>query len=188
MEPARVLIARAAPAVLFDQGTVSPSIHGEAVSSSFFYPWTSFVADIMQALSTLDLSGQVSLSDSAEGEKYMVGNELGLTGRFAKNVCDPVTKALSVTRLRNLFFGDIQCVRLNPTLIPDVVLLSTENPGLPRRDNTAAIATGEIKTFWTFDLENYRLSAGSEDLTALELPIGEPLTYSILIWLYLTML
>jgi hypothetical protein len=48
---------------------------------------------------------------SPEREQYLVGNEIGLTARFVRHVCDPVAKALSVTSLQGLIFADIQSVR-----------------------------------------------------------------------------
>jgi hypothetical protein len=51
------------------------------------------------------------VSDPLVGEQYLVGNEIGLTARFVRHVCDPVAKALSVTSLQGLIFADFQSVR-----------------------------------------------------------------------------
>lgn len=103
----------------------------------------------MAVSQTLDLTAEVSLTDSAEGEKYVVGNELGLTARFVANVCDPVAKALSVTSEGHVRFGDIQAVKLGPTSFPGVTLLGLGS------ENTSLLALVELKPFWTFTLEQY---------------------------------
>lgn len=58
----------------------------------------------------LAVTPPVSLSDSAEGEWYIVGCELRLTTRFIWNICDPVTKAFSVADLLNVHLGDMQSI------------------------------------------------------------------------------
>src|SRR5699024_11799487 len=89
MEPARDLLARPLPHILHDGGTENPSVHGSPVSAAFFAPWTSFYEDVRVALQSMDLSGQVSLIESRNGERYLTDNELGLTARFVRNLCDP---------------------------------------------------------------------------------------------------
>lgn len=71
----------------------------------------------------MDLNGQVSLIESRIGECYLTGNELGLTTRFARNLCDPVSEALSVTNMRDIMFGDIHSVRKTTMEIPDLVMV-----------------------------------------------------------------
>lgn len=44
-----------------------------------------FYEDILAALEGLDLSDLISLTDSLENERFLVGNELGLTSRFKTN-------------------------------------------------------------------------------------------------------
>lgn len=53
----------------------------------------------------MDLDGQVSLIESRNGERYLTGNEPGLTTRFVRNLCDPVSEALSVTHLRQVMLA-----------------------------------------------------------------------------------
>lgn len=73
-----------------------------------------FYEDILAALEGLDLSDLISLTDSLENERFLVGNELGLTSRFDWNVCGAVSKALSVSTQRNICFGDLHCVNPMP--------------------------------------------------------------------------
>lgn len=155
MERAKDLIARTLPPVLFVGGTINQSVSQERLSATLMHPWRTFLQEVSDALRSLDLSGEVSLSDSVGNERFLVGCELGLTTRFVRNVCDPVAKALSVTSLSDTIFGDIYAVEASPTTIPDVVLLNVPNPDSPTPGTARLICVGELKTFWTFRLENY---------------------------------
>jgi hypothetical protein len=159
MESARDLLARCLPPTLFIGGTTNPSISPGRISAELMRPWYSFRNDILAALQGLDLSANVSLTDALEGERFVVGNELGLTSRFNRNVCDVVTKALSVSTLSHARFGDIQSVEPNTTLFPDVVALTFTNPQSPVRPEGHLLAAGELKTFWTVELENYPVTS-----------------------------
>lgn len=54
--------------------------------------WHSFITDTFQAFQADGITHEVPLHD--ETELYTVGNEIGLSGRFVRNLCDPVIKAL----------------------------------------------------------------------------------------------
>ncbi|KAH1493479.1 hypothetical protein LV164_005532 [Aspergillus fumigatus] len=98
---------------------------------------------------TLSLDVNVPVTDDSDMiEHYHVGNELGLTGRFNKYVCDPVAKVLSVTEHAHLTFGDFQAaVHTQCSDVPDVVVLS-----VPRLD---VIAVGELKPILDGQLISY---------------------------------
>lgn len=123
MEPASVLLARQLPAVHRIRGTVYPSVHRDVVAVRFMHHWSLFREEVLNALSLVNLTNMVS-GDSSEGDKYVVGNELGLSGRIISNICDPVMRGLAATHLSNLCFADIHTALMNPSMIPDVVLLS----------------------------------------------------------------
>lgn len=152
MEPAQELISRQLSRPLFVGGTAHASVHGRPVSATFYRPLRSFYDDICAALRFLDLNGLVSLTDSAEGEKFVVGSGLGLTGRFTANLC--------YTRLRNLMFGDITAVDPDTSSIPNIVLLSTTN-GQPE-----TVMVGELKTLWTVNLERFPPSLANSKVGA----------------------
>ena len=173
MEPARDLLARPLPHLLHDGGTENPSAHGSPVSATFFAPWPSFYDDIRIALQSMDLNGQVSLIESRIGERYLTGNELGLTTRFARNLCDPVSEALSVTNMRDIMFGDIHSVRKTTMEIPDLVMVKLVNPEQPNRETTILVLVGDMKTYWTLELELYPVTSRVEELTELERPVGK---------------
>lgn len=173
MEPAHDLLARRLPNLRFDGGTTHPSLHGNPVSATLFHRWASFTTDIQNALENLDLTLEVTLTDSGEGEQYIVGNELGLTARFVGNVCVPVAKALSVTSRHGLTFGDIQFISPDPAAIPDVVIFDSPTPHSPDGSRKRMVATGKVKTFWTFRLEDFPIGATAEELQGLEVPIGK---------------
>jgi hypothetical protein len=95
MELAQVQLARALPPLRRNAGTSNdsnPSIHSDRLALTYMSPWHSFTTDAMQALQEGRLQHMVAFQD--ETELYTVGNELGLSGRFVRNVCDPVMKAL----------------------------------------------------------------------------------------------
>lgn len=113
----------------------------------FLKPWSSFLADIRDALQILDLNGQVSLLDSCKGEQYLNGNKPGLTAQFIRNLCDLVTEVLVVTSFRGLMLGDIHAVGPSCWEVPDVMLVQLEDPTQPDRGTTTLVTSGEIKTF-----------------------------------------
>lgn len=173
MEPARDLLARPLPHILYDGGSESPSIHGKPVSATFFAPWSSFYEDVRGALQSVDLDGPVSLIESRNGERYLTANEPGLTARFVRNLCDPVSEALSVTHLRQVMFGDIHSVRKTTEEIPDLVMVKVVDPEQPSRQTTVLVLVGEMKTWWTFELELFPVSSPAEELAELERPVGK---------------
>jgi hypothetical protein len=103
-------------------------------------------------------------------EHYHVGNELGLTGRFNKHVCDPVAKVLSVTEHAHLTFGDFQAAIHAPCSdVPDVVMLSVPSLNV--------ITVGELKTFWTVLLENYPVNRGPARIAPMQPHFGQLVSY-----------
>lgn len=107
MEAAAQLILRPPPHLTQVNDTTCASLSSETVSPQSLQEWHTFQQDVLQACSGLDLSLPVPLTDD-QSENFIVGCELGLTGRFSKHICDVVTKALPVTNLPNLKFGDYQ--------------------------------------------------------------------------------
>lgn len=92
-------------------------------------------------------------------------------------MCEPVAKALSVTPLKGILFGDAETA--NPLLFdgPDITLFG-DIPGTdPESWKTTirpVIAAGKVKTFWTFLLEYEIVEGRASDLNrSLEGPIGE---------------
>ncbi|KUM66240.1 hypothetical protein ACN42_g859 [Penicillium freii] len=63
------------------------------------HQWTTFDQEIRSALASLDLNFQIAHIDSPSGEVYLVGNEIGLSGRFVDNVREPVSCEDSYARL-----------------------------------------------------------------------------------------
>lgn len=78
VEPASTLLSHKLPGIHQIRGTESPVASTERVSAHLMQSWNSFQDDILAAYNTLDLSGLVSVSDAAEEERYVVGNERGL--------------------------------------------------------------------------------------------------------------
>lgn len=149
MEPASELLARPLPPLRFAGGTLYPSVSSERLHESFMHQWTTFEQEIQSALDSLDLNHTVSHTDSADGEFYLVGNEIGLTGRFVNNPCDPVAKILSRASIPSVAFGDIQAL-----LAASSIILGRGLGVTSRNDSkTTVMAVGELKTFWTLPLE-----------------------------------
>jgi hypothetical protein len=99
-----------------------------------------------------------------------VGNELGLTARFVRNVGEAVNRALSVSDVSNLRFGDVHLVALADTKFPGVVLLGIASPIPGARGNLVAVE--ELKTFWTIRLELMPVNSPLSIKKLLEHPIG----------------
>lgn len=170
MESARDLLARQLPPLNQQQGTTRESVSAEKLAAEYMFPWSDFIPQILTALGSLDLHTHVSLTDPAEGEKYLVGNELGLTARIIHNICDPVAKALSVTSLSGLRFCDIQALTTSD-LVPDVVVGILNSSASGQRPNTVAV--GEVKPFWLVRLQNYPITLPPDRRRPLEHHMGK---------------
>ena len=163
METASELIERPLPPLIRLGGTTYPSIPTETISARFIHEWQNFESEVLEACDSLDLSRKLSSTD--ETEDWRLGSELGLTGRFAKHVGDAVTKALSVTELAGVKFGDYQCVEpYDASKVPDMILLE-----LPE----VALLVGEMKTYWTLPLERYPVRQGLPALVPLQPHLGK---------------
>lgn len=106
--------------------------------------WHSFTEDALQVFREAGVSHNVPFHD--ETELYTVGNELGVSGRFVRNLCDPVMKALEpLPCMASIRFADFQAISTPGDVVPDVCL------GLvavvPTPDNVHLV--GEVKTPWT---------------------------------------
>ncbi|RAL02462.1 uncharacterized protein BO80DRAFT_403971 [Aspergillus ibericus CBS 121593] len=167
MESASDLIARPLPPINKLNGTNHPSVSRESISARFLHEWEGFETDVRQACNELDLSQMILATD--ESEEWRTGTELGLTGRFAKHVGDAVMKALSVTDLSDVKFGDYQTITPHdPDNIPDVILLELPD---------TALLVGEIETFWTLSLERHPVRRGFSTLVPLQSHFGQLVSY-----------
>jgi hypothetical protein len=166
MESARELVERPVPHLNQSRGTTNASISGEDISARFLHEWIGFPRQVLTLCNTLSLDANVSVTDDSDmNEHYHVGNELGLTGRFNKHVCDPVAKVLSVTEHAHLTFGDFQAaVHTQCSDVPDVVVLS-----VPRLN---VITVGGLKTFWTVLLEDYPVNRGPARIAPMQPHFG----------------
>jgi hypothetical protein len=145
MEPALEQLARPLPTLSQNAGTRNPSISGEILSLAYMHPWTTFATDLSQVFEVAAprITHQVRLLD--ESEVYTVGNKFGLTGRFVRNVCDPVMKSLQpLEEMESIRFGDFQAISDYENTIPDVCF------GLVHKypETTNAYLVGEFKTPW----------------------------------------
>lgn len=74
-------------------------------------------------------------------ELYVVDNELGLSGRFIRNLCDQVMKAPKLLpNMRPMRFADIQAICHANGIVPDVSLGLVKNERTP--DNVCLV--GEL--------------------------------------------
>lgn len=172
MEPAQTQLARATPAISKNGGTSNPSIHSDRLSLAYMSIWSTFQTDACRVFQQAGIAHEVPLND--ETELYTVGNELGLTGRFVRNVCDPVIKALAlVPGMASTRFADFQAISPPRKTTPDVCLglvATSLRPG-----NVHLV--GEIKTPWTIPDEDLYIN-GAESFH-LEPLIGMPAQHSL---------
>ncbi|CAG8907664.1 unnamed protein product [Penicillium egyptiacum] len=171
METAVEVILRPVPPLTQINSTHYVSNSSEVISLRFFHEWQSFKQDVLEASDSLDLSHPVPYTDDVS-ESYVVGSELGLTGRFSKNVCDPVSKVFATTCLSHLKFGDYQS-SAGPTdtsQVPDITMFNTTGPPRPA-------AVGELKSFWTVELEDYSIREGYQRLIGIQHHIAQLVKY-----------
>jgi hypothetical protein len=167
MEPLSLLLEGPIPRLKQCRGTTNVSMSGEAISAQFLHEWLDFPQQVSTLCNSpnLDLDANVPVTDdSDDNEHFLVGSKLGLAGRFHKYICDAVAKALSATDLAHLAFGDFQAAVRTNSDGPDVVLLS-----LPRLN---VIIVGELKAFWTVDLENHAVNEGPVYMSAMQPHFG----------------
>ncbi|KAJ5800196.1 uncharacterized protein N7518_002264 [Penicillium psychrosexuale] len=171
METAAEVILRPVPPLIQINGTRYVSNSSEVISLRFFHEWQSFKQDVLEASDSLDLSHPVPYTDDVS-ESYVVGSGLGLTGRFSKNVCDPVSKVFATTCLSHLKFGDYQS-SARPTdtsQVPDITMFNTTESPRPA-------AVGELKSFWTVELEDYSIRDGYQRLVGIQHHIAQLVKY-----------
>lgn len=167
METAAEVILRPVPPLTQVNGTRYVSNSSEVISLRFFHEWQSFKQDVLEASASLDLSHPVPYTDDVS-ENYVVGSELGLIGRFSKNVCDPVSKVFATTCHSHLKFGDYQSAAgpTDTSQVPGITMFNTTGPPRPA-------AVGELKSFWTVELEDYSIREGYQRLIGIQHHIGK---------------
>ncbi|KAJ5279315.1 hypothetical protein N7478_004687 [Penicillium angulare] len=146
MEPAQEQLGRALAPLSRNLGTSHPSVSADRVALTYLVPWDSFAQDAFETFRLADISHNVPVND--ESELYTVGNELGLSGRFVRNLCDPVMKALKpLPGMQSMRFADFQALSRSNDTVPDVCfgLISID----PSVDNVCL--AGELKTPWTVE-------------------------------------
>lgn len=161
MPTAGRILASPLPPLRHAGGTAHASISSEYLHERFIKPWDTFEGEIRAALEPLGLRFEVAHIDSPSGEVYLVGNEIGLAGRFVNNVCDPVARILGRAEQRAIVMGDIQAFKPSASdVIPDVSIGVTVQNNDSR---TQLKIVGELKTYWTVSLEEFSLSGPSNN-------------------------
>lgn len=147
MSTAQEILARPPPRLLSLHHILNVSDSQAVINIQLFHEWSGFKDLVRKTVDRLDLTSIIPHTDEAVDNGYIVGSELGLTGRFACHVCDPVARVLDSINLR-ICFGDRQATRLGSSSVtPDVVILKREDPHNPR-----PVMVVELKTYWTVDL------------------------------------
>lgn len=172
MEPAQVQLARPLVPLLRNGGTTHPSVHNDRVALGYMGHWVSFVQDVMTLFQSTPMNHQVPINN--EFENYVVGSELGLSGRFVRNLCDPVMQALMpLPEMSSVRFADIQALTLSGRIVPDVAFGLVVNP-----ESSASLdgisMVGEFKTPWTVTIHEMQINCPNPN-PRLETLIGIPL-------------
>ncbi|KAJ5205976.1 hypothetical protein N7472_002424 [Penicillium cf. griseofulvum] len=119
MEPTQSQLACPLPSLSRNFGTSNPSIHSERVFLVYMHQWNSFAQDAFDRFQRTNLTHQVAIHD--ENKLYKVGNELGLSGMFVRNLYDPVMRALEpLSNMSSMRFADIQAITYAINIVPDV--------------------------------------------------------------------
>jgi hypothetical protein len=155
MQTASQVLASLLPVIRHAKGTLHASVSNEGLHESYMHLWTTFDQEIRSALAPLNLNFQVPHVDFADSEVYLVGNQIGLSGRFINNVCVPVGKVLARSSQPSLVIGDIQAFAITAETIPDVSIGVTIN----NDDSLTEVkVVGKFKTFWTLELAQWSVS------------------------------
>ncbi|KAJ5111959.1 hypothetical protein N7532_000004 [Penicillium argentinense] len=168
VETVKEMLARPLPALISPRGTSNPSDSRTIINVRLFHEWSRFGAEVRRILEELGLDQTILQIDDSKDKHYIVGNELGLTGRFCRHACDAVSRALATTDL-SIRFGDRQAANLPVSDIPpDVVLLKGDNPRYLR-----PVMVIELKTFWTVNLDVDLDSPQWERIAPLQSHLGQ---------------
>ncbi|KAJ5223292.1 hypothetical protein N7468_007834 [Penicillium chermesinum] len=144
MEPAQIQLARTIPSLCLSGGTSYLSIYPECLALTFMSEWNSFTRDAFQLFQEARITHDVPIHD--ENELYTVGNKIGLFGRFVRNLCEPVMKALApLPGMAAIRFADYEALCAPDSNIPDICWGLTDSLRTP--DNVYLV--GEFKTPWT---------------------------------------
>ncbi|KAJ9483097.1 hypothetical protein VN97_g10317 [Penicillium thymicola] len=135
--------------------------------------WVSFVQDVMTIFHSTPITHEVPINN--ESESYVVGSELGLSGRFVRNLCDPVIQALMpLPEMSSVRFADIQALSFSARVVPDVAFGLVVNP-----ESSAFLdgisMVGEFKTPWTVDFHEMEINCPNPS-PRLETLIGQVAT------------
>ncbi|OQE83628.1 hypothetical protein PENNAL_c0031G11923 [Penicillium nalgiovense] len=147
MEPARLQLARPLPHLIQSYGTMHSSVSNDRVALAYMGPWNSFVEEAMNLFQSTQLNHEVPMHN--ESEVYVVGSKLGISGRFIRSLCDPVTEALRPLSQKPVRFGDIQAHIPTARAVPDIAFGLLGAHFTP--SNEGIYMVGEYKTPWTVD-------------------------------------
>lgn len=117
--------------------------------------WVSFTQAVMDMLRSTSIMHEVSMNK--KNESYVVGCELGLSGRFVRNLCDPVIQALILLpEMYCVRFGDIQALT-SGGVVPDIAF----DPVVDLESSSSIediSLVGEFKTPWTVAFEHVEIN------------------------------
>ena len=144
MEPALIQLARPIPPLRQNARTANPSVHSDRLSLARMSEWRSFSEDALRAFHEAGITHEVPFQD--ETELYTVGTKHGVSGRFVRNLCDPVMRALApLPGMESIRFADFPALSTSDDILPDICLGRIADDPTP--DNVYLV--GEIKTRWT---------------------------------------
>ncbi|KAK6341272.1 hypothetical protein TWF696_008355 [Orbilia brochopaga] len=137
---------------------------GEAVwhmSAMYMHDWDGFYEEATAALrqiSRRELVPDIKGLDFAE-ENYLVACELGLHAKFIQHISTPLNLAFpKLFGLQKCRFGDFKATessaRADERLTPDIAASIIRSPS----DPSELIFVGEIKCFWTLELDQCDLN------------------------------
>ena len=170
-ETAATAAAHPLPRLIKLGSTEYPSKYPRRISSDYIKEWKTFSADVREIVLSLPLA-EILVPRLDMDETFMVGAELGLTGRFDQQVAVSVSNIMSKLpsdhTLSQWRFGDAQAVNddfvegnQRNSSVPDVILVCVEN----QDGDTKAVlrAVGELKTYWSCDLNECRVDGTVSD-------------------------
>ena len=153
--------------------TINPSEGDERISLQYLSEWAPFRQEIINALAQYgdQLAGFQVYSNSDEPEKYLVGNEIGVTARLIQNLCIPLNRAWEACGI-SLSISDYQAAGplfRSAQRYPDLIILGSSSSS----NHPPIRAPIEVKPPWTLLLEQATIISPEQYRHALEVPLGK---------------
>ncbi|KAK6518666.1 hypothetical protein TWF506_005803 [Arthrobotrys conoides] len=186
MATAKDALSQPLPEIPHKSGTgtrYTASSNNDRIHGKFIFFWKDFLTDVKRTLEKADLTGELDFVDPPEGELILVGNEIGLAGRFQANVGALLSRVFNIStdeKINGFRFGDPQVEFPDDDEAKALIMIyriCEDNLPAPR-------VVGKFKTFWnhqqTLNVRPSRIGEkNAPDLYCLEGSLGQLTRYMV---------